>query len=108
MSDAVSVNRRHLSLPWAAAATLLGGIVSGTGVYYTLKGDVQAARAAADAVHAQATSWEATGRERFGVVERRVERLEETSQRTLIVLERIDERTAEMKRRLDAQITPAR
>ena len=108
MSDTVSVNRRHLSLPWAIAGAAVVGIISGTGVYYSLKGDVQAAHAAADSAKTQAVSWETTGRERFGAVERRVERLEETSQRTLIVLERIDERTAEMKRRLDSQIAPSR
>ncbi len=98
----IAITKRHLSLPWAAAASCVVGIVSGTGVYYALKGEVQAARSKVEAVHTQAASWETTGRERFGNVERRVERLEETSQRTLIVLERIDERTAEMKRRLDA------
>lgn len=90
----VSVNKRHLSLPWAVAVSSVVGIASGSGVYYTLVARV-------DAAQAQAASWEETGRERFGAVERRVERLEETSQRTLIVLERIDERTTEIKRRLD-------
>jgi hypothetical protein len=102
----IAITKRHLSLPWAVAVSAVVGIISGTGVYYTLKGDVQAARSKVEAVQTQAASWETSGRERFGVVERRVERLEETSQRTLIVLERIDERTAEMKRRLDA--APAR
>lgn len=95
----VSVNKRHLSLPWTVAVSAVIGIASGSGVYYSLVGRV-------DAANAQGASWESTSRERFGAVERRVERLEETSQRTLIVLERIDERTAEMKRRLDA--TPTR
>ena len=93
MSD-VSVNKRHLSLPWTVAVSAVIGIASGTGVSYSLVGRV-------DAAQAQAASWEVSGRERFGAVERRVERLEETSQRTLLILERIDERTTEIKRRLD-------
>ena len=94
----VTVNKRHISLPWAVAVSAVVGIISGTGVYYSLKGDV-------DRNYSYSVNLEATSRERFQQVERRIERLEETSHRTVILLERIDERTAEMKRRMDSQTT---
>ena len=68
----VTVNKRHISLPWAVAVSAVVGIISGTGVYYSLKGDV-------DRNYSYSVNLEATSRERFQQVERRIERLEETS-----------------------------
>ncbi len=93
MSD-VSVNKRAISLPWTVAVSAVIGVATGVGVYYALVGQVAEAAS-------QGRSWESSSRERFTQVERRIERVEETSQRTVILLERIDERTAEMKRRMD-------
>lgn len=43
-----------------------------------------------------------SGEERDAKMERRIEKLEDISQRNTLLLERIDERTAEIKRQLDA------
>jgi hypothetical protein len=91
----VTVNKRHISLPWAVAVSVLMGTISGTGIYFTLAGRV-------DAAQQQSEVRDRLTVERFIQVERRIERVEETAHRTVILLERIDERTAEMKRRMDA------
>jgi hypothetical protein len=93
MPDVV-VNKRHLSLPWAAAASVIVGIISGSGVFFTLRGEVAAAQTYAERVEREAV-------QRFVQAERRIEKLEETGNRTVLLLERIDERTLEMKRQIE-------
>lgn len=101
----VIVNKRNLSLPWTVVVSAVIGIASGTGVFYTLKGDVAAAQGAGAEAKAYAERVERDSGNRFGQAERRIEKLEETGNRTVLLLERIDERTLEMKRRLDSQPT---
>ena len=97
------INPRNVRLTWQALLFLGSNLIAGCGVYYTLRGDVAAARSEVDSARAQSDSWERAGRERFIIVERRIERVEDASQRVVVLLERIDERTTEMKRRMDAQ-----
>lgn len=92
----VAVTKRHISLPWAVAVSSVVGIISGSGVFFTLRGDVAAAQTYTERV-------EKAHVERFVAAERRIERVEDTNSRVVLLLERIDERTLEMKRRLDSQ-----
>ena len=48
----------------------------------------------------------ANGEERDARMERRIDRLEEVTQRSAVLLERIDERTAEIKRVQDLRKNP--
>lgn len=97
----VAVNKRHLSLPWASAMSAVAAIVSGTSVYYSLKGDVVAAKGAGSDAQAHVERVEKAHVDRFVAVERRVERVEDTNARVVVLLERIDERTLEMKRQIE-------
>lgn len=97
----VAVTKRHLSLPWTVAVSAVVGIISGTGVYYSLKGDVVAAKGAGTDASAYTERVEKAHVERFVAAERRIEKLEETGNRTVLLLERIDERTLEMKRQIE-------
>ena len=97
------INPRNVRLTWQALLFLGSNIIAGCGVYYTLRNDVMAARNEVEAARSQSDAWERSGRERFIIVERRIERVEDASQRVVVLLERIDERTTEMKRRMDAQ-----
>lgn len=98
----VTVNKRHLSLPWTVALSLVIGVASGTGVFYALKADVTAAHVVGTDARAFAERVERDATLRLVQAERRIEKLEEVGDRTVLLLERIDERTIEMKRRLDA------
>jgi hypothetical protein len=91
----VAVNKRTVSLPWTVAVSVIVAIISGSGVFFTLKGDVAAAQTYTERV-------EKAHVERFVSAERRIERVEDTNARVVILLERIDERTLEMKRRMDS------
>lgn len=95
----VAVTKRHLSLPWAVAVSAVVGIISGSGVFFSLRGDVAAAQTYTERVEKEHV-------QRFISAERRIERVEDTNSRVVLLLERIDERTLEMKRRLDSQTNP--
>lgn len=99
----VTVNKKHISLPWTIAGSAVVTIIGGVGIYHALKADVKAAQGDAFVAQRYAERVEADSKARFVENERRIEKLEDTLPKALLLLERIDERTLDMKRRMDSQ-----
>lgn len=87
MPDAISLNRRHVSVPFALLLTGAASLFGAGGTYAVMRGDIAAGVA-------QSHRIEAASIERDNRIERRVEKLEDVQFRTLDFMARIDERMA--------------
>lgn len=94
MSTTIEINKRHISAPWTVACVIVGSAFSSGGTFYALRGDLAANQDRTVRVERESV-------ERDARLERRIEKVEDTTTKTLGTLERIDERTVEMKRQLD-------
>ena len=90
-SDEFTVEKRHVSVPFASAIAILAAAFSAGGTYIAMRGDIAAGAA-------QSARIEAASIERDARMERRLEKLEETNFQTRDFMARIDERLAGMQR----------
>jgi hypothetical protein len=77
------------------------GLFTGGGALYSLKGDVISAQTDGQDAKDYAVKIEVESKERDARIEKKVEQLADLAQKNLVFLERIDERTLEIKRRQD-------
>ena len=88
--------KTRLSLPVATILAAAIAVASAGTTYGVYKTNMEAQRAEMQRV-------EYESKERDSRVERRIEKLENVAEKTQLLLERIDERTTEIKRQLDGK-----